>query len=116
MVFLRLFHMHLLISALLLGIISLGCQTAGSPTPSTDQQEKSAIVKDTVAAAVYLAPYDELEFKKKEVLTAASGTKAVLFNSTGTRLYDAVSHHLHTFMGSQALSAGSTSHLQSRCR
>jgi DNA-binding beta-propeller fold protein YncE len=87
MVFLRLFHMHLLISALILGIISLGCQSAGSPTPSIEQQERPAIVKDTVAAAVYLAPYDELEFKKKEVLTAASGTKAVMFNSTGTRLY-----------------------------
>jgi DNA-binding beta-propeller fold protein YncE len=34
-----------------------------------------------------MRPYGELEYKKKEVLHAAPGTKSVLFNSTGTRLY-----------------------------
>ncbi len=79
--------MHLFYSALFIAFVSLACQGSGSENPQLPPVPVQQIVKDTVAAAVYLQPYEELEYKKKEVLNAASGTKAVVFNSTGTRLY-----------------------------
>ena len=75
------------LSTLILALLSLGCQhSQGNPSVQEPAPE-TRIVTDTVAAAVYTRPYDELKYLKKEVLNAASGTKAVVFNSTGTRLY-----------------------------
>src|SRR5688572_26247685 len=68
-------------------LIMMGCQSAGTSKGIIDSSAHPIIIKDTVAAAVFLKPYTELEYKKKEVLNAASGTKSVLFNTTGDRLY-----------------------------
>ncbi len=71
----------------LLLVTTVGCQSAGTSKGIIDSSARPIILKDTVAAAVFIKPYTELEYKKKEVLNAASGTKSVLFNSTGSRLY-----------------------------
>ena len=49
---------------------------------SLGKVEQSRDTVDTLSR-----PYSDLEYEKKEVLTAAPGTKSVLFNSEGTRLY-----------------------------
>jgi hypothetical protein len=45
----------------------------------------TAVTKDTAPAV--LKPYSELIYEKSELLAAAPGTKSVLFNSKGSRLY-----------------------------
>jgi YVTN family beta-propeller protein len=47
---------------------------------------KSELTKDTLPL-ITLAPYSDIEYEKKELLTAAKGTKSVLFNTNGSRLY-----------------------------
>ncbi len=42
---------------------------------------------DTVPLQLSPQSYDKLEYEKVELLAAAPGTKSVLFNSTGTKLY-----------------------------
>lgn len=79
--------MYLFVSSFLVSLVLLACQSSGSVKPAPDTSAPAHIIRDTVAAAIYVKPYEDLEYLKKEVLTAASGTKAVLFNSTGTRLY-----------------------------
>ncbi|HUR66220.1 MAG TPA: YncE family protein [Chitinophagaceae bacterium] len=70
---------------MLLAIIS-SCQNAGSSTPAhADTLTASIVSNDTLNEP--LKPYDHLEYKKKEVLAAAPGTKSVIFNSSGTKLY-----------------------------
>lgn len=80
--------MHLLFSTIFISLLAIGCQSSGTGSSVMDTSAGSPhIVRDTVAAAIYVKPYEDLVYVKKEVLTAASGTKAVLFNGTGTRLY-----------------------------
>ncbi|HEX4876218.1 MAG TPA: YncE family protein [Chitinophagaceae bacterium] len=45
------------------------------------------VKKDTIPVVPLPKPYNSLEYEKKEILTAAEGTKSVLFNSTGSKLY-----------------------------
>lgn len=49
----------------------------------------SIVVADTIKkdSIPQLPPYTDLEYEKTMVLRAAPGTKSVLFNSTGSRLY-----------------------------
>ncbi len=63
-----------------------GCQSSGSgkhPEPDTLLR---AVRTDTVITPV-LKPYEDLEYKDKQVLVSAPGTKSVLFNSSGSKLY-----------------------------
>ena len=48
--------------------------------------EKKITRKDTIAP-VRLKAYSTIEYEKKELLSAAPGTKSVLFNSDGSKLY-----------------------------
>lgn len=45
------------------------------------------VKKDTIPVVPLPKPYNSLEYEKKEILSAAEGTKSVLFNSTGSKLY-----------------------------
>src|SRR5436190_3897503 len=65
------------------------CQSAisaesASPALITGIDTSMAIVNDTVPA---LRPYSSLEYDKVELLRSASGTKSVLFNAIGSKLY-----------------------------
>lgn len=79
--------MHLLITYFIFLFFATGCQTAGN----TDNKAVDTLLSRVLHAdtAIPQAPkkYDELEYKKKEVLVAAPGTKSVIFNSSGSKLY-----------------------------
>lgn len=60
------------------------CQSSGS---SKDPQTDTLATRPKADTIIPPKPYDHLEYDKKEILTAAGGTKSVLFNSRGTRLY-----------------------------
>jgi DNA-binding beta-propeller fold protein YncE len=68
--------------------LAMSCQSSGSSQePATDTVRLLSLKKDTVPPAPQLKPYSELVFEKKEILNAAGGTKSVLFNSSGSKLY-----------------------------
>jgi DNA-binding beta-propeller fold protein YncE len=68
--------------------LSTGCQSSGSTQPIVnDSMTVLAQKKDTVKPVVALRPYSDIEYEKKEVLNAAGGTKSVLFNTSGSKLY-----------------------------
>lgn len=69
-------------------IISSSCQQA--PARQTTFQLLADTLQrvDTLPVKpAALQPYSSLVYEKKEILKAAPGTKSVLFNSAGTRLY-----------------------------
>jgi DNA-binding beta-propeller fold protein YncE len=72
-------------------VLTISCQNAGSK--STKEQKKDSLIvsttikKDTTPVAPILNPYENIEYEKKEILSAADGTKSVIFNSSGTKLY-----------------------------
>lgn len=47
---------------------------------------RNEITTDTLTPVI-LSPYSDIEYEKKELLTAAKGTKSVLFNTSGSKLY-----------------------------
>lgn len=79
-------NMKTFLPAIILTLGLAACQSSGSQKKRPLGQP-APVVRDTVAAAIYTRPYEDLEYQGKEILDAASGTKAVVFNSTGTRLY-----------------------------
>jgi DNA-binding beta-propeller fold protein YncE len=80
--------MHTIISILSFYFLTVGCQSSGSSSkPADDTSSNNIAVKDTLPAPVPLKPYNNLEFEKKEVLVSAPGTKSVIFNSSGSKLY-----------------------------
>ncbi len=79
--------MQALITYIIALLFTAGCQSSGTSNKVPDSATKQAVTKDTVAAAVYLSPYTDIEYKDKETLHAASGTKSVIFNTAGTKLY-----------------------------
>jgi DNA-binding beta-propeller fold protein YncE len=63
------------------------CQSSGNNSKaSADSLAHQSVKKDTMLP-IPLKPYDELKYKDREVLAAAPGTKSVIFNSSGTKLY-----------------------------
>ncbi|MGQ0740227.1 MAG: YncE family protein [Bacteroidota bacterium] len=63
------------------------CQSSGSTkTVGDDTLTVTTIRQDTVLPPAP-KPYNHLEYQEKEVLAAAPGTKSVIFNSSGSRLY-----------------------------
>jgi DNA-binding beta-propeller fold protein YncE len=62
-----------------------GCQSTGTERTKSVAIVQPPIPKDSVP--VEPKPYTDLEYDKKEVITAAGGTKSVIFNTAGTRLY-----------------------------
>lgn len=80
--------MQTLFSLLWLYILAIACQTSGNTKkPDNDSLLNSRLIADTLPAAPRLKPYTTLEYEKKELLTAAGGTKSVIFNSKGSKLY-----------------------------
>ena len=82
--------MQTLLSYIILFFVTIACQTAGRDTKaivdSSILRSKQLIKRDTVLPKIP-QPYDELKYKDKEILAAAPGTKSVIFNSSGTKLY-----------------------------
>lgn len=75
--------------------IAAACQSSGSTNsgnadsllfPAKDSQ-LITLKKDTVIIPPAPKPYSKLEYLKKEIIAAAPGTKSVVFNSSGSRLY-----------------------------
>jgi len=56
------------------------------PESTSATIKKQRQVQDTIPSTALL-PYTDIEYEKKELLTAANGTKSVLFNSNGSKLY-----------------------------
>src|SRR5438045_3083908 len=81
--------MQVLLSLITLFLVTYGCQSSGStPKVTTDTLLiKSAMLIDTVPATPAPKPYSKITYKDKEIIASAGGTKSVLFNSTGSKLY-----------------------------
>ena len=80
--------MQTLFSLLSLYFLAMGCQTSGNTKkPDIDTLFTNQSKPDTIPPAPTLKPYSNIEYEKKEILTAAGGTKSVIFNSRGSKLY-----------------------------
>lgn len=67
--------------------VAASCQNAASTKEKTADTVVRIVHKDTVITPPPLKPYSNLEYLKREVLAAAPGTKSVIFNSSGSKLY-----------------------------
>src|SRR6185295_11944838 len=66
------------------------CQSAGSaenPVPALVASATTTIPSTEEDTTPALKPYAFLEYDNVELLRAAPGTKSVLFNTSGTKLY-----------------------------
>ena len=79
--------MQALLSFITLFFLATGCQSSGSTVQADNDSLVNIEVKDTLPVAPIPRPYSTIEYEKKELITAAGGTKSVLFNSSGTKLY-----------------------------
>ncbi|MBK8311396.1 MAG: hypothetical protein IPL04_11325 [Chitinophagaceae bacterium] len=80
--------MQTLLSLFTMYILATGCQSSGSTALShDDSMAKRLILVDTTPVIPPPKPYTGLEYEKKETLSAASGTKSVIFNAKGTKLF-----------------------------
>jgi len=70
-------------------ILSTSCQQAPARQISMQSIIVEALPLDTIPQVLQTAPkpYKSIIYEKKEVLKAAPGTKSVLFNSNGSKLY-----------------------------
>lgn len=79
--------MQTLFYLLSLYFLTTGCQSSGSTQPSKIDSPVKKLVKADTTVPEKLRPYSDIEYDKKEILTAAGGTKSVIFNAAGTKLY-----------------------------
>lgn len=79
--------MQLLLTLIAFVFFTSGCQSSGSTRKVADDTLTKKFITDTLPVSPPLKPYSTIEYEKKEVLLAAGGTKSVIFNSTGTKLY-----------------------------
>lgn len=88
--------MQALFSFITFFFLSIGCQSSGS----SKNREADSLVRrvlnkyptrlhiDTVAPPISPSkPYSNIEYEKKEIVSAAGGTKSVIFNASGSKLY-----------------------------
>jgi DNA-binding beta-propeller fold protein YncE len=73
-------------------ILTLACQTSGTKTITPEIQplpevKTSLVLEKDTSLPFILKPYSGLKYINAEKLAAAPGTKSVLFNSKGTKLY-----------------------------
>lgn len=68
-------------------LITIACKNSGGTNPANTENIAAGIAVDTVVPAPLPRPYGKLEYQKKELVVAAPGTKSVVFNSEGSRLY-----------------------------
>jgi DNA-binding beta-propeller fold protein YncE len=79
--------METIISIITLFFLATGCKSSGNSSNNIiDTVQNIVSIKDTILPEKTKS-YAELEYEKKELLSAADGTKSVLFNSAGTKLY-----------------------------
>lgn len=68
--------------------LGTSCQNSGGTKPvDPDTLSGQPILKDTSKPVPKPREYTNIEYDKKETLTAAGGTKSVIFNSSGSKLY-----------------------------
>ncbi len=79
--------MQTLLSLITFIYLATACQSSGSSKDVSNDSLTKMVIKDTVPEPPQLKPYTKINYEKKELLTAAGGTKSVIFNSTGSRLY-----------------------------
>ena len=79
--------MQLLITYFIFLFFTAGCQSAGNTDKKAIDTLLNRVLHADTAIPQTSKHYDDLEFKKKEVLVAAPGTKSVIFNSSGSKLY-----------------------------
>jgi len=81
--------MHTFIYLATLLFLGSSCQSSGSTNHTVEDSllTKKAFVDTVKPPPPTLKPYTDIVYEKKEVLNAAGGTKSVLFNSTGSKLY-----------------------------
>jgi DNA-binding beta-propeller fold protein YncE len=82
---------HLFLSILSFFLIGSGCQESASAEQSKvdtvfTAKKENVAPKDTVIVPLP-KPYSDIEFEKVQLLAAAPGTKSVLFNTAGSKLY-----------------------------
>jgi len=65
----------------------IACQSSGSTNSTGDDTLTVKLIKQDTIPTPTPKPYNHLEYQKKELLAAAPGTKSVIFNSSGSRLY-----------------------------
>ena len=87
--------MQTILSLITFYFLTTGCQSSGSVKNGVNDSlaiqvlKKYAVrnQKDTAIPVKSLKSYTDIVFEKKEILSAAGGTKSVLFNSSGSKLY-----------------------------
>ena len=80
--------MQTLISLFTIFFLATSCQNGNSANKKNiDTLAGKQIIKDSTPIVIPLQPYDKITFVKKEVLGAAPGTKSVIFNASGSKLY-----------------------------
>jgi len=80
--------MQLLIGYIGILLITAACNSAGSTKkPVADSAHLNRVLSADTLIPSGLQEYDEISFQKKEILNAAPGTKSVIFNSSGSKLY-----------------------------
>lgn len=85
-------RISLFLSGLLLILIGISCQETASASIHKSNslilaRLKEQLPPDTLPARAVVKSYEKIIYEKTELLTAARGTKSVLFNSTGSKLY-----------------------------
>ncbi len=78
--------MQTLITIIGLLFFTAGCQSTGQNKKPAADTLALAAPADTTLPPV-LKRYEDLEYKEKQVLVSAPGTKSVIFNSSGSKLY-----------------------------
>jgi DNA-binding beta-propeller fold protein YncE len=80
--------MQSMLSLITIYFLITGCQGAANAKTETDSTGlQVSNIKDTLPTNPPLRPYSNIEYEKKETLNAAGGTKSVLFNTSGSKLY-----------------------------
>ncbi len=82
--------MQIALSFIALYFFAAACHSSGTSSVLVDTLPPKTIKKDTiptVAKVVKPKPYSFIEYEKTEKLNAADGTKSVLFNSDGSKLF-----------------------------
>lgn len=79
--------MRLFTIYIILTVAGLGCETAGSPKTFIENPVQPQTLVASADTSVLSRSYSDIVYEKVELLRSAPGTKSVLFNSTGSKLY-----------------------------
>jgi len=79
--------MQIILSFIGIFLALLGCESAGNNTKVDKKLLISAAAQADTVPVKKIKYYDEIKYEKKEILSSAPGTKSVIFNSSGSKLY-----------------------------